>query len=81
MHLSRRCCDEEHLAQLCAEHRETKRRNGVATMVWVEDRAANHALDCSVYARAALRLLTRLSGARTDDGMLTRMAERLEATA
>ncbi len=77
MHLSRRCCDEEYLAQLCAEHRETKRRNGVAAMVWVEDRAANHALDTAVYARAALKLLTRISGARSEESMLTRMAERL----
>jgi phage terminase large subunit GpA-like protein len=77
MHLSRRCCDEDYLAQLCAEHRETKRRNGVATMVWVEDRAANHALDCAVYARAAVKLLARISGARSDDSMLARMAERM----
>lgn len=80
MHLSRRCCDEEYLAQLCAEHRETKRRSGVATMIWVEDRAANHALDSAVYARAALKLLTRLTGARTEDSMLQKMAERLKGT-
>jgi phage terminase large subunit GpA-like protein len=81
LHLSRRCCDEEYLAQLCAEHRETKRRNGVATMVWVEDRPRNEALDTAVYARAALKLLTRLSGARTEDSMLTRMADRLRSHA
>jgi phage terminase large subunit GpA-like protein len=76
LHLSRRCCDEDVLAQLCAEHRETKRRNGVATLVWVEDRAANHALDCAVYARAALRLLARVSGARTDDALLASLEAR-----
>ena len=78
LHLSRRCCDEEYLAQLCAEHRETKRRSGVATMVWVEDRTRNEALDTAVYARAGLKILTRLSGARTEDAMLTRMALRLQ---
>jgi phage terminase large subunit GpA-like protein len=76
-HLNRRCCDEEYLAQLCAEHRETRRRAGVATMIWIEDRAANHALDAGVYARAAQKLLVRLSGARTEDSMLANMAERL----
>jgi phage terminase large subunit GpA-like protein len=79
LHLSRRCCDEEYLAQLCAEHRETKRRNGVATMVWVEDRPRNEALDTAVYARAALKLLTRLSGVRSEDSMLAKMAERLRS--
>lgn len=73
MHLSRRVCDEEFLAQLCAEHRETKRRGGVASMVWVEDRARNEALDGCVYARAALKLLTRISGARTEDSLLQRL--------
>ncbi len=79
LHLSRRVCDEEYLAQLCAEHRETKRRNGVATMVWIEDRVRNEALDTAVYARAALKLLTRLSGARTEDSMLAKMATVLDA--
>jgi phage terminase large subunit GpA-like protein len=77
MHLSRRCCDEEYLAQLCSEHRETKRRSGVASMVWIQDRVNNHALDTAVYSRAALKLLARVSGARTEDSMLARMAERL----
>lgn len=73
MHLSRRCCDEGYLAQLCAEHRETKRKSGVATMVWVEDRAENHALDTAVYARAGLKILTRVTGARTEAALLERM--------
>ncbi|MGH9321448.1 MAG: terminase gpA endonuclease subunit, partial [Vicinamibacteria bacterium] len=77
MHLSRRVCDEEYLSQLCAEHRETKRKSGVATLVWVEDRARNEALDTAVYARAALKLLARISGARTEDSMLTKMLERV----
>lgn len=79
LHLSSRHCDEEYLAQLCAEHRETKRRSGVATMIWVEDRPANHALDTAVYARAALKILARLSGTRTEDAMLAKMAEQLAA--
>ncbi|MGE3520103.1 MAG: terminase gpA endonuclease subunit [Vicinamibacterales bacterium] len=74
LHLSRRVCDEDYLAQLLAEHRETRRKGGVATLVWVEDRAENHALDCAVYARAALRLLARISVARSDDALLTRLA-------
>jgi phage terminase large subunit GpA-like protein len=77
LHLSRRVCDEEYLAQLCAEHRETRRRNGVATMVWIEDRARNEALDTAIYARAALKLLTKLSGARSEDGMVLKMAAQL----
>lgn len=78
LHLSRRVCDEEFLAQLCAEHRETKRRSGVAVMTWVEDRARNEALDTAVYARGALKVLTKLSGARTEDSMLSRMAARMK---
>lgn len=77
MHLSRRCCDEGYLAQLLAEHRETKRKSGVATMVWVEDRADNHALDSAVYARAGLRILTKISGSRTEDALLERLGAAL----
>lgn len=80
-HLSRRCCDENFLAQLCAEHRETRRNKGVATMVWVEDRAENHALDCAVYGRAALKLLTKLSGLRTEEALLQIMASKLQLPA
>lgn len=78
LHLSRRVCDEDVLAQLTAEHRETKRRSGAAVLVWVEDRAENHALDCACYARAAFKLLARLSGARTEDTLLARMAEQMK---
>lgn len=51
--------DEEYLAQLCAEHRETKYNSrGVAThTVWVQDRDRNEALDTAVLALAAFRLL------------------------
>jgi phage terminase large subunit GpA-like protein len=51
--------DEEFFAQLCAEHRETKyNKGGVAThAIWVQDREANHALDCAVLCLAAKRLL------------------------
>lgn len=77
MHLNRRCCDEDYLSQLCAEHRETRRKNGVATMVWVEDRAENHALDTATYARAALKLLARQSGSRSEQSMLMKLAERM----
>ena len=80
MHLNRRVCDEEFLAQLCAEHRETRRRSGVAIMVWIEDRARNESLDASVYARGALKLLARMSGARTEDNMLSKMAAQQKVT-
>ena len=72
-HLSRARCDEEYLSQLCAEHRETKRRHGIASLVWVQDRERNEALDCCAYARAAFRLLTRISGARNEDSLLARI--------
>jgi phage terminase large subunit GpA-like protein len=78
VHLPRRLADEEFLAQLCAEHRETRRRNGVATLTWVQDRARNEALDCAAYARGALRLLVRLSGRRSEDSLLAVMAEQLQ---
>ncbi len=51
--------DEEYLAQLCAEHRETRyAKSGVAThSVWVQDRERNEALDTAVLCLAAFRLL------------------------
>ena len=63
------------MVRWAAEHREMRRKGGVAVITWVEDRAANHALDCAVYARAALKMLTRIYGARTDDNLLRRMRE------
>jgi phage terminase large subunit GpA-like protein len=78
LHLRRGVCDEEWLSQLCAEHRETKRRGGVASMVWVQDRQRNEALDCCAYARAALKLMTKTSGARSEESMLAKMAEQVK---
>ena len=78
LHLNRRCCDESFIAELLAEHREPRRRNGVATLIWVEDRAANHALDTAVYARAALKLAARVSGARSELALLETAAVRLK---
>jgi phage terminase large subunit GpA-like protein len=51
--------DEEFFAQLCAEHRETVyNKGGIAThYVWVKNRDRNEALDGSVLAFAAYRLL------------------------
>ncbi len=77
LHLRQSVCDERFLAQLCAEHRETKRKNGVATMVWVEDRADNHAWDCSIYGRSALKILATMSGARNPESLLATMAAKL----
>ncbi|MEP7307650.1 MAG: terminase gpA endonuclease subunit [Acidobacteriota bacterium] len=81
MHLSRRVCDEDYLSQICSEHREKRWRSGVATLVWVQDRADNHALDTAGYARGALKLLARISGARSEDSMLSRMATHLTEAA
>lgn len=80
LHLNRRCCDEEWLAQLCAEHRETRRKNGIATLVWVEDRPRNEALDTCVYARAAVKLLARMSGAKSEHQLLDTMAAKQRTT-
>jgi phage terminase large subunit GpA-like protein len=77
-HLNRAVCDEDWLSQLTSEHRETRRLGGVSRVVWVEDRAANHALDATVYARAALKILTLTQGARTDDGLLARFEAELK---
>lgn len=51
--------DEEYFAQLCAEHKETrKNKAGVTThTVWVLDRDRNEALDTAVLSLAAYRLL------------------------
>ena len=70
----REWCDEEYVAQLTAEHRETRYNKAhVAThQVWVQDRSANHALDLAVLALAAYRL------GRLDVGM-SQMAQLLAA--
>lgn len=53
--------DEEYFSQLVSEHREPRYSKGripVAThYVWIQDRVANHALDCAVLALAAFKLL------------------------
>jgi phage terminase large subunit GpA-like protein len=51
--------DSEFFAQLCAEHRETRyNKANVAThSVWIQDREANHALDATVLALVAFRIL------------------------
>jgi len=46
--------DEEHFKQLTAEKVVTKKRNGFPYRVWEKTRARNEALDCRVYALAAL---------------------------
>jgi phage terminase large subunit GpA-like protein len=49
--------DESFVAQLTAEQLVTRHtRAGIAYQVWVQIRPENHALDCAVLARAALRL-------------------------
>lgn len=49
--------DEEFVAQLTAEKLITKHKAGVPTRAWVKTRPRNEALDMTVYAVAALRLL------------------------
>jgi phage terminase large subunit GpA-like protein len=57
------CChfpmdrDEEYFAQLTAEKLITKYRLGHASKEWHKIRARNEALDCRVYAYAALKIL------------------------
>ncbi len=49
--------DEEYFAQLCAEKRVTKHRQGFPVQTWVKSRARNEALDLRVYAMAAYAIL------------------------
>lgn len=63
--------DEEFIAQLTAEKLVRKHIQGIAHRVWVKTRPRNEALDCTVYALAALRL------ARQD---LNALAARLHGT-
>lgn len=50
-------CDAELAAQLTAEQLVTRWHKGIPTQTWQKLRARNEALDCAVYALAALRLL------------------------
>ena len=50
-------CDEELVAQLTSERLVTRFRKGVPVQGWKKTRARNEALDCAVYALAAVRLL------------------------
>lgn len=49
--------DEEHFAQLAAEKIMTRYHKGFPRREWVKTRPRNEALDCRVYALAALQLL------------------------
>lgn len=63
-------CDDELAAQLTSERLVMKWHKGLPTQVWRKLRTRNEALDCAVYAIAALRLL---------NPKLTIMAEQLAA--
>lgn len=52
--------DEEFFKQLCAEERKTKYKNGFPIKVYEPIRSRNEALDCFVYALAALEILRPL---------------------
>lgn len=57
-------CDEEFAAQLGAERLETRRNKwGVPVKLWVQTRERNEALDCLVYATAALHLIPGMPAA------------------
>ncbi len=64
-----RCCDEEWCAQLVAEARQQKIVRGRRVSMYVQLRQRNEALDCAVYALAALRGLQR------NDTLLRQMLE------
>jgi phage terminase large subunit GpA-like protein len=49
-------CDEEYFKQLTAEKLVTRFSKGFPHKVWVKARARNEALDCEVYALAALTI-------------------------
>ncbi len=49
--------DEEYFRQLTSEEVRITYRKGVARRVWVKKRRRNEALDCRVYALAALKIL------------------------
>ncbi len=51
------CYDAEYFAQLTAERAVTTWRGGVQVRVYKQTRPRNEALDCRVYALAALRIL------------------------
>ena len=50
-------CDDELAAQLTSERLKRRFTKGVPVQVWVKARPRNEALDCAVYALAALRLV------------------------
>lgn len=50
--------DDEYFAQLAAEKATVKYSRGLPHRVWVKTRARNEALDCRVYAMAALAILS-----------------------
>ena len=52
-------CDLEYAEQVTAEHKITERKNGKAVQRWAlkTSHAANHYLDCEVYAAAAADVL------------------------
>lgn len=57
--------DDEYFNQLAAEKLVTKMRGGRPLQEWVQTRPRNEALDCLIYALAALRLCGQAPGAAT----------------
>lgn len=54
--------DDEYFAQLTAERAVTRYKNGRPRVEWLKTRPRNEALDCRVYAHAAVRILTQHGG-------------------
>ncbi|MFW5834497.1 MAG: terminase gpA endonuclease subunit, partial [Pseudomonadota bacterium] len=52
-------CDEEYFAQLASEKLVAKKRGDRLRYEWVKTRPRNEALDCLIYATAAMRLSQR----------------------
>lgn len=50
-------CDEEFAAQLTSERLVRRKVRGLTIQMWQKTRPRNEALDCAVYATAAMRLL------------------------
>lgn len=50
-------CDEEFAAQLVSERLVRRKVRGLPVQIWKKIRTRNEALDCAVYATAAMRLL------------------------
>ncbi|HZJ81621.1 MAG TPA: terminase gpA endonuclease subunit [Guyparkeria sp.] len=61
-------CDEEYFAQLASEKLVARKRGYRLRYEWVKTRPRNEALDCLIYAAAAMRLSQRSLGGKRETG-------------